>query len=152
MRLSLGLQYTTIPVSYAKKKKKKKKKWTMQVYQVFRGSLKDLCNTFDCISHNVFIAKLEVYCFQIDILNLVYDYLSKRKQRANINEAFHFWKDIEYSVQQRSIVGLLLFNIHLCDLFYFFEDLDITSYADYTTICTVKGNKKSVIYLLEASS
>ena len=42
-----------------------------------------------------------------------------------------------------SILGPLLFNIykHLCDLFYFLEDLDIASYADDTTIFTVKENK-----------
>ena len=97
----------------------------MQVYQVFRGSLKDLCNTFDGISHNVFIAKLEVYCFQIDILNLVYDYLPKRKQRANINEAFHFWKDIEYSVQQRSIVGLPVYYYLIYIYVTFFTSLKI---------------------------
>ena len=43
-------------------------------------------------------------------------------------------------------------NIHLCDLFYFLEDLDIVSYADDTTIYTVKENKESVINALEASS
>ena len=43
-------------------------------------------------------------------------------------------------------------NIHLCDLFYFLEVLDIVSYADDTTIYTVKENKESVINALEASS
>ena len=50
------------------------------------------------------------------------------------------------------VLGPLLFNIHLCDLFYFLEDLDIASYADDTTIYTVKENKESVINTLEASS
>ena len=43
-------------------------------------------------------------------------------------------------------------NIHLCDLFYFLEDLGILSYADDTSIYTVKENKESVINTLEASS
>ena len=38
--------------------------------------------------------------------------------------------------------GPLLFNIQLCDRFYFLEDLDIASYADDTTIYTVKENKE----------
>ena len=45
-----------------------------------------------------------------------------------------------FGVPQGSILGLLLFNIHLCDLFYFLEDLDIASYEDDTRIYTV--NKK----------
>ena len=55
-------------------------------------------------------------------------------------------------VPQGSSLAPLLFNIHLCDLFYFLEDLDIASYADDTTIYTVKENKESVINALEASS
>ena len=78
--------------------------------------------------------------------------MSNRKRRVKINEAFSCWKDIKYGVVQGSIVGSLLFNIHLCDLFYFLEDLDIASYADDTTICTVKENKEPVISTLEASS
>ena len=78
--------------------------------------------------------------------------MSNRKQRVKINETFSCWKDIEYGVPQGSILGPLLFNIHLCDLFYFLEDLDIASYADDTTIYTVKENKESVINALEASS
>ena len=45
-----------------------------------------------------------------------------------------------------------LFNIHLCDLFYLLEDLDIASYANETTMHTVKENKESVINTLEPSS
>ena len=53
---------------------------------------------------------------------------------------------------QGSILGPLLFNIHLCDLFYFLDNLDISSYADDTTLCTVKENKESVLNALETSS
>ena len=78
--------------------------------------------------------------------------MSKRKQRIKINETFSCWKDTEYGVAQGSIFGPLLFNMHLCDLFYFLEGLDIASYADDTTIYAVKGNKEFVINTLEASS
>ena len=71
-----------------------------------------------------------------------------RKQTFKINETFSCWKDIKFGVPQGSILGPLLFNIHLCDLFYILEDLDIASYADNTTIYTVKENKESVINTL----
>ena len=111
----------------------------------------DLSKAFDCIPHDLIITKLEAYGFQIDALNLVYDYLSIRKRRAKINETFSWWKNIEYGVPQGSILGSLLFNTLLCDLFYFLEDLDIACYADDTTIYTVK-EKESAITTLEASS
>ena len=115
-------------------------------------SLTDLSKALDCIPHDLFIADLEAYGFQADALNLVYDYLSNRKERVKINETFSCWKGIEYGVPQGSILGPLWFNIHLCHLFYFIEDLDIVSYVDDTTIYTVKKNKDSVIDTLEASS
>ena len=55
---------------------------------VFGALLTYLSKAFDCISHDLIIAKLEAYGFQIDALNLVYDYFSYRKQRVKINETF----------------------------------------------------------------
>ena len=81
------------------------------------GALLDLSKDFDCIPHDLIIAKLEAYGFQIDALRLVFDYLSNRKQRVKLNKTFSSWKDLEYGVPQRSIFGQLLFSIHLCDLF-----------------------------------
>ena len=86
-----------------------------------------LIQSINCIPHEPFILKVEAYGFQTDAVNLVYDYLSNRKQRIKINKTFSCWKDIEYGVLQGSILGALLFYIHLCEPFYFFEDLDIAS-------------------------
>ena len=90
---------------------------------VFGALIAELSEAFDCIPYDLIIAKLEAYGFQTDALNLVYDYLSYRKQRVKINETFSSWKNIKYGVPQGFILGSLLFNIHLCDLFYFLEDL-----------------------------
>ena len=105
-----GLQHTT-----------EKWKWKKVVYNggAFCALLTDLPKAFDCIPHELIIAKLEAYGFQIDTLRLVHDYLSNRKQMLKLNETFSSWRDIKYGVQQGSILGPLLFNIHPCDLFYF---------------------------------
>ena len=101
---------------------------------VFGALLTDLSKAFDCIPDDLIIAKLEAYGFHIDALKLIHDYLSNRKQRVKVNDAYSSWKDTFYGVPQGSILGLLLFNIHLCNLFYFLKNLDIASYADDTTI------------------
>ena len=117
---------------------------------VFGALLTDVSQAFDCIPHDLIIAKLEAYGFHIDELKLIHDYLPNRKQGVKVNNAYSSWKDTFYRVPQGSILGPLLFNIHLCDLFYFLEDLDIASYD--TTICVVSKKKESVIRALETSS
>ena len=119
---------------------------------VFGALLTDLSKAFVCIPPDPIIAKLEAYGFHIDALKLIHGYLSKRKQRVKVNDAYSSWKDIFYGVPQGYILGPLLLDIHLCELFYFLEDLDIASYADDTTIYTVSERKESVIRALETSS
>ena len=129
-------------------------KWkkTVDNRGVFGALLTDLSKPFDSIPHDLIIAKLEAYGFHIDALKLIHDYLSNRKRRVKVNDAYSSWNDIFYGVPQGSILAPLLFNIHLCDLFYFLEDLDIASYADDTTIYMVSEKKESVITALETSS
>ena len=47
---------------------------------VFGALLTDLSKAFDCIPHDLIIAKVEAYGFHIDPLKLVLNYLSNRKQ------------------------------------------------------------------------
>ena len=79
-------------------------------------------------------------------------YLSNRKHRVKINSVYSIWKDISYGVPQGSILGPLLFNIHLCDLFYFLENTDIASYADDNTLYSAQKNRETVINTIETSS
>ena len=118
-------------------------KWekTVDNKGVFGALLTDLSKAFDCIPHDLIIAKLEAYGFHIDALKLIHDYLSNRKQRVKVNDTYSSWKDIFYGIPQGSILGPLLFIINLCDLFYFLEDSDIASYADDATIYTVNKKK-----------
>ena len=73
--------------------------------------------------------------------------MTNRKQKVKVSDPYNSWKDIFYDVPQGSILGPLLFNIHLCNLFCFLEDLDIVCYVNDATICAA-NEKKS----LETSS
>ena len=69
-------------------------------------------------------------------------FLKNRTHRTKINECFSERSRIEHVVPQGSILGPLLFNIDLIDLFYGCEESNIASYADDTTPYFAQGTPK----------
>ena len=80
--------------------------------------LMDLSNPYDCIPHDLLIAKLEAYLFHIKSLRLMYSYLTNRKQSVKIGSYKSSQSNVNIGVHQGSILGQFLFNIFLNDLFY----------------------------------
>ena len=64
---------------------------------------------------------------------MLQSYLSNRKQTTKINDAHSKYCEILFGVPHSSILGPLLFNIHICDMFYNINDCDIASYSDDNT-------------------
>ena len=75
--------------------------------------------------------------------------LKNRMQRTKINLEYSSWEEIMFGVPQKSILGPLLFNIFLCDLFLIMENIDIASYADDNTPYTTRNSIEEVIQKLE---
>ena len=97
----------------------------------------DLSKAFDCLPHDLLIAKLHAYGIKEESLNLSFSYFKNRKQRVRLNNTYSEWIDILFGVPQGSILGPLLFNIILCDLFLFLHDITVGNYADDNTpYCT----------------
>ena len=113
--------------------------------QVFGALLTDLSKAFDCISHDLLIAKLNAYGLSLSALKLVHSYLQNRKQRTKIRSSYCLWEEIVSGVPQESILGPLLFNIFLCDLFLSIENNYFTNYADDTTPYVIGNNPDEVV-------
>ena len=78
-------------------------------------------------------------------INMTFSYLSNRTHRTKISECFSERSRIEHGVPQGSILGPLLFNIDLIDLFYECEESNIASYADDTTPYSCARDTQTVI-------
>ena len=95
--------------------------------------LTDLSKVFDCLNHELLVAKLNAYGFTLPALKLVHDYLSDRKQRTRVNNSYSTWFEILFGVPQGFILGPLLFNIFLINLFFILNKMDIANYAEDNT-------------------
>ena len=76
-------------------------------------------------------------------------YLTNRFQRVKIGSEFSRWLEILLGVPQGSILGPLLFNIFLNDLFLFLTENDICNFADDNTIYSCSSTIEAVICDLE---
>ena len=91
--------------------------------------LTDLSKAFDCLLHDLLIAKLHAYGFDYLSLKLIFSYLTERKQRVRVNSSYSKYAEIETGVPQGSILGPELYNYNSNDLFLFVL-LFVANYAD----------------------
>ena len=80
----------------------------------FAGAiLMDLSKAFDCISHDLLIAKLSSYGFDMSALYYIHSYLNNRKQCVKIDNTYSTFKSLISGVPQGSILGPVYFNISI---------------------------------------
>ena len=94
----------------------------------------DLSKVFDCIPHDLIIARLAANGIERQTLRLIYSYLEDGKQCVKINSTYSDYKEIISGEQQGSILEPILFNLSISYLFLFIEIDSMHNFADDNTL------------------
>ena len=112
----------------------------------------DLSKAFDTINHKLPIARLYAYGFSTNALEVLLSYLQNTWQRFKINTNSSSWTQLLQGVPQGSVLGPILFNIYINDIFFALKGVDICNFADDTSPYVCDSNLKSVLETLEHNS
>ena len=112
----------------------------------------DLSQAFDTINHEFLIVNFYAYEFEKSALKLLLNYLSNRWQDTKINKKFSSWAELMQGAPQGSVLGPLLFNIYLNDLFLLVRSTEVCNFADDTTFFAYEKDLSSLINRLEHDS
>ena len=109
-------------------------------------------DSFDCLAHDLLIAKLHSCGLDMPSLKLLHSYLTKRRQRVKLNNTYSLWSEILFGVPQGYILGPLLFDIFFGDLFLFVPNTGIANYADDNTPHVTNKHLETALKDLEQGS
>ena len=77
------------------------------------------------------------------------NYLSGRTHRTNMNDSYSSILDLIIGVSQGSVLVPSLFNVCICDPFFFMEENTVTSYVNDTTHFSYGTNTLTVVSDIE---
>ena len=75
----------------------------------------DLAKAFNSISHNIFLKKIEKYGFSQEAKELLFSFLSNRRQKVKLNGIFSDCEILNHGVPQGTVLEPLIFLLYVND-------------------------------------
>ena len=97
------------------------------------GILMDLSKAFDCVPHDLLLAKLTAYGIDDNLILYIHSCLLNRKQCVCINNILSEFNKVISVIPQGSVVGPILFNCLFNDFCYFIVNANVHNFADDNT-------------------
>ena len=107
-----------------------------------------MSKAFDCIPHDLLIAKFAAYVLSEKALMYNLSYLSNRKQCVRINDTYSEFENIISGVLHGPILGPLLFNLSINDLFFFILIALVHNFEDDITLSAFAETVSKLINVL----
>ena len=103
--------------------------------------LLDLSKAFNCIPHELAIAKMDAYHFSENALTFIFSYLNRENKSVQINNTYGIFQLLLSCVPQGLILSVILFTLFINDLFMYIKNFDLHNFADENTISCFKFAK-----------
>ena len=107
---------------------------------------------FDCLPHHLIVIKLKAYGAFGKSCTLIWSYLSGIMQRVRVGSSTREWLLLNKGVPQSSVLGSVLFNLLVNDLYATINTCYLCNYVDDNTISACCDSKQQVVDTLMAES
>ena len=107
----------------------------------------DLSKAFDCLPHDFLIAKLEAYGIEKQSLLLLLSYLQERKQSVKVKGLSGLLQLIKSGAPQGPILGPILFNIFINDIYFSLQE-DLHFFANDNTVSAIADSLQALVEVL----
>ena len=97
----------------------------------------DLSKALDGIPHELLMAKMHAYGFNLNSLTFCYSYLESFKQNIKIKNKYRVFQIVLSGVPQGSILGSILLNIFINDLLMSTKTTELYNCVDDGTITSL---------------
>ena len=105
----------------------------------------DLSKVYDWLAHDLLIAKLEAHGLDMASLSLLKNYLANLKQKTKVGSSYSDWFKFMSGIPQGSMLGSLLFNIFVNDIFFEIQESNICNFADDNMLYSCIQDLQTVI-------